>query len=414
MRLGVKLFVLAVFVALGLSFLATTGVLMWEFYDHGWLTLATFYSHLFIFFPAFGITALCAFYTPACVCTDLYWRHIRYGKVRFAVGAVAVAAASAVIATWVAGGRESSVFRITPQALKSDRGMPADCGGNTPCQRLPVMQALQNVREASQARLGLTDLARTCKPDPYVSPLPEELQRKRLCFASARRGDRFSLTSDDACCKAQKAFADAIIDLHEPRTSRSLTGLVHHVLLPGKVFFLLVVLIISTLLAIWRKPLEKHYDSYLPGIERGVLIGAAAMVIFPVMNHAFVQSAALLYGSAEDSGYRASAPFITAAFGVWALVVMLFFYRSGDKDLESLGRLGGVIGGGIAVFKYDLIIDVFVRVFGSGASLLTLGLLAVFAVFAIVALFVQTSEDIVHGEKTAFGSRGRPYDPYRS
>lgn len=394
MLLGVRLFVLMVFVALGLSFIATTAVLMWEFRDADWLALATFYSHLFIFFPTFGVVALCAFYLPACVCTDLYWRHVRLGKVRFVLGGVAVAAASVAIASWVSGGREGSIFRIAPAVLKSDRGVPAGCTAATPCRRLPVLEAVNNVREASQGRLGLTDLARSCRRDPYMSPPHQMLQRARLCFASTRKGEKGSLVDDEACCAAQSAFAQAIGDMHEPAGQRALTGLVHQALLPGKAFLMLVLLIISVLLAAWRRSLETHYAAYLPGIERGVLIGAAAMVIFPVMNHAFVQSAALLHGSAEGTGYRASAPFLTAAFGAWALVLLFFFYRSGDKDLESLGRLGGVAVGAVAVFKYDLIIDVFVRVFGSGASPLTLAGLAVAAVIAIVALFVRATEEL--------------------
>ena len=118
-----------------------------------------------------------------------------------------------------------------------------------------------------------------------------------------------------------------------------------------------------------------------------------------------------LYGSAAESGYRAAAPYFTFAFGAWAMLLLFFFYRRRDKDMEALGRLAGIAAGAIAVFKYDLIIDVFVRVFGSGATAVTLSGLTVAAVFAIIALFVQTSEDLAgskakRAQKDATSSSG--------
>ena len=58
MSLGLRIFIGFVFTTIGLSFLATTAVLFHEFEQVSWLALATFYSHLFIFFPTFGIVAL--------------------------------------------------------------------------------------------------------------------------------------------------------------------------------------------------------------------------------------------------------------------------------------------------------------------------------------------------------------------
>ena len=67
MSIGVRAFVFIVFGLMSLSFLATTATLAWEFWGSGWLTIANFYSRLFIFFPPFGIVTLIAFYPPACV-----------------------------------------------------------------------------------------------------------------------------------------------------------------------------------------------------------------------------------------------------------------------------------------------------------------------------------------------------------
>ena len=395
MLLGVRLFVLCVFVALGLSFIALPVALMLEFPAPDALTLGTFYSHLFVFFPTFGVATLCAFYTPACVFTDMYWKYVRHGRLRFGIGFAVLAAVSVSLAAWLGSGDERSMFEIAPAVLARDAGDPAGCGttGRQACRRLGVLTAANNVREVSQRRIGLADLGRSCRGDPLLEPVIGTAQRKRFCFASTPLREGAPLLTDAECCSAQKGFVEAIGEMYADTGHRSLTGRVHHSVLAGKIFFMLVLLLISVLLAVRRKSLDSHYAALLPGIERGVLIGAVAMVIYPVMSHAFLQSAALLYGATSEVGYRATAPYFTFAFGAWAILLLLFFYRRRDKEIEALGRLGGMLAGAVAVFKYDLIIDVFVRGFGSGATAVTLIGLVVVAVFAIVALFVQSFDE---------------------
>ena len=125
-----------------------------------------------------------------------------------------------------------------------------------------------------------------------------------------------------------------------------------------------------------------------------MLIGAAAMVTYPIMSHAFLQSAALLYGAATESGYRATAPYFTAAFGTWALLLLFFFFRRRDQDVRMIGRLGGAMAGGFAILKYELIVDIFVRVFGAGASVAMLAAVAAASITAVIALFAWTSEEM--------------------
>lgn len=408
MFLGVKLFVLGVFAALGLSFIALPITLMLEFPAADALTLATFYSHLFVFFPTFGVATLCAFYTPACVFTDMYWKHVRHGRLRFALGFGVVTAVAVSLAAWLGSSEERSMFEIAPDVLSKDVGEPSGCGatGRQVCRRLGVLAAANNVREVSQSRMGLAALARSCRVDPLLEPALGTAQRKRFCFASTPLREGAPLLTDAECCSAQKDFVDAIGVMYADKNQRSVTGRVHHALLAAKVFFMLVLLVISVLLAVRRTSLDSHYAGYLAGIERGVLIGAVAMVIYPVMSHAFLQSAALLYGATSEVGYRATAPYFTFAFGAWAILLLLFFYRRRDKEIEALVRFGGVLAGAVAVFKYDLIIDVFVRGFGSGATAVTLIGLAVVAVCAIVALFVQSFGEIF-ARRSGRGSRAK-------
>ena len=52
-----------------------------------------------------------------------------------------------------------------------------------------------------------------------------------------------------------------------------MTGQVHRWLLPLKVFFLLVLLTISFLLAARRHSMERYYGTHMLAVERGVLVG---------------------------------------------------------------------------------------------------------------------------------------------
>src|SRR5262245_66271534 len=87
---GARVFVALAFWLLGASFVASTGLLIYEFRDAEWRSLLIAHSHLFLFFPVFGLLALAAFYRPAVVFTDLFLRILRHGKFRFCFGLLVV------------------------------------------------------------------------------------------------------------------------------------------------------------------------------------------------------------------------------------------------------------------------------------------------------------------------------------
>lgn len=389
---GVRWFIGVIFGATGLAFLVTTGAMLWEFRQLDWLGIASFYSHLFVFFPTLGIVALAAFFLPACVFVDLYWRHIPYGRIRFIVGFLVVVAVSVALAMHMRKGAERSIYEIAPATLAADKGVDCSTGGQ--CKRLPVLKAVDNVRLVSQNRMGLSDLARNCEADPLKEDPAERLRIRRFCFATTPYSDKASRITDAECCVAQKGMLDAINTMYATPSQRSATGLLQDYLLAFNVFFLLMVLTIGVMLAVRRRRLERHYKHYLPAIERGMLVGAAAMVIYPVMVQAFLQSASLIVGSETPGGFRSFANVITWGFGAFGLLLLFFFYSRRDKEMQSLARIGGIVGSGIAIIKYDQIIDVFVRVFGSGAGWFNLMALIVLAVVGIIVLFVKTSRDI--------------------
>jgi hypothetical protein len=414
MSLGVRAFVAFVFTVVGLSFLATTGVLIWEYWNNDWLSQASFYSHLFIFFPTFGIVTLLAFYTPACVFTDMYMRHVPLGKVRFLFGLAVTIGISLLGTHLLTSSGERSIFEISPNVLVSDPGEPPGCAATGICERLPIAIAMDNVRRVSQTRIGLADLARNCRPDTLKDPLPGTMANKRYCFASTVLPNDINAvgeaqrSTDMQCCMAQQRFTDGVRTLHNQSGGRSLTAQAHTALLPFKIFFALVLFIISVMLAVRRVSMVTHYSAYLRAIERGVLVGAVAMVVFPVMSHAFLQSAALLYfGGGPTGGYRSTAPLFSFLLGAWGLLLLFFFYGQQNERVQNLARMGGMIGSAVAVVKYDAIIDIFVRLFGTGAGLVNVTLLCVAAVAAVLLILTWSNYDrpFRHGAKTADSDR---------
>jgi len=80
---GARVFVGIGFLILGTSFIASTGVLNYEFANTDWMTMVLAHSHLFLFFPLLGSLGLVAFYLPSVVFTHLYWTHLRGAKFAF-------------------------------------------------------------------------------------------------------------------------------------------------------------------------------------------------------------------------------------------------------------------------------------------------------------------------------------------
>jgi hypothetical protein len=381
MSRNIQAVVAIAFFILAISFFATTAVLYYEFRDHDWFTLAAFYSHLFIFFPSFGILALCAFYLPACALLDMYWNHVRYGRIRFIIATLVLVAASVLMGRALVAGDVPAIWWLTPQTLVADKGDPTGCkSADGQCRRHPVMDSVQEVRKVSQRRAGLSPFVRECKPDPLMEPAPE-LMQSRYCFVTKTK------STAEACCNAQTVFTVGLAQMYANERTHSVTGRIHAVTVPLKVFFLLMILAIGILLALWRRTIDKHYHAYGGRIERGILVGALAMLLWPVSNHGFLQSASLLYGKYGEGFYATLSPVMSFCFAAWALLLVLFFFRRHERDIEAAGKIGGGIASAVAIIKYNEIIDYATRFLGSGADPIELSVMAGLLVTAFVALY---------------------------
>jgi hypothetical protein len=153
--------------------------------------------------------------------------------------------------------------------------------------------------------------------------------------------------------------------------------------LPVFVFFMLILLAIGGLLVIRRTAVDTYYSDWVIRLERGVMLGALTMIVWPLTNHAFVASSAALYGAGTRSTYVALAPFFSALFGLWALMILFYFYRRAEKDAEGAGKAFGVLASILTVLNYPQIISYAERYLGAGAG--WQGLLILVALLVLAA-----------------------------
>ncbi|MFP3920575.1 MAG: hypothetical protein ACLFU3_02615 [Dichotomicrobium sp.] len=380
--------VFVIFAVLGASFLLIFAALVYEFQGSNWQSLATIYSQLFLFFPTFGILALCAFYFPACVFLDMYWNHIPMGRARIVMGGIVLAVASFAIAQPLLTG-VPAIWQIKPEVIEADRGEPPGCVENQQsCARLPVMEAVSLVREASRNRVGLAPFTRDCavEHDPFL-PIPESFNEVRYCFATGR------MATGAECCGAQADFREYMRTLHQPVENRAITGMVHEWVLPFIIFFLLVLFVIGLMLVIRRRSLDEYYGKSLNRLERGVLVGAFAMLFWPLSNHAYIQSSGAIFGGSSRSLFVTLAPGFSLLFGLWGLMLLFFFLRRYREDVELVGKIGGVIISAVAFLRYEELLGYFERMAGSGADSLSLGFLGAILLTAFLQLIIWRSYD---------------------
>ena len=132
------------------------------------------------------------------------------GQTRFTIGILLLGALSYLIAADLLASPKRSAWEIAPAVLKEDKGEPAGCAlGAGTCQRLPILQALKNLRHVSQTHLGLAEFIRDCDRDVLLEGAPGA-EAKRFCFASTPLSPSPPLQSDADCCRAQERLSAAV------------------------------------------------------------------------------------------------------------------------------------------------------------------------------------------------------------
>ncbi len=354
---GARIFVTLVFTLIGISFVAWTALFINEFRDHEWQSLLLLHSHLFLFFPTFGVLALVAFHLPSTVFTHMYWNHVPHGRLRFIIGTLIVIALTAVFSLNLLTTGPRQIWEISPNVLARDKADPDGCNpSRQTCRRVGLLDGVTSLRTAAQGRFGVSQFARTCRQDPLLE-VPQEFTRERFCFASGGK------LAGEACCTAQASYASHLDEVWAEPKNRSLTDAADIVAIPLKTFFVIVVVVIGVLLVAWRRLLEAQYASIAPVIERTMLIGALAMLPWPFMDYAFVQGMQTLSGRwTVGPQFR-----LSLIIAPWALLLLIFFLGRMSRKIERLGQLAGAVVSLIALLRYEQMSDAAVMLLGVGA-----------------------------------------------
>lgn len=372
-------FVFIVFCILGASFWVSTGTVISEFKDLDWPLIVAAHSHLFLFFPLFGTLALaCYYYTPSVVLTDYYWSRSWWLKVRFVIGFLAIIASAIILAAQYAGEKRRAIWEISPDALRAERAMPrptvAGCQeqrlggllrdvmtelnpgrnvdeGGKPCVRQPVIDTLRQLSLSTRERGRLSDFARSCIPDRHVEEAVEE-KALRYCFPTG------TLLTAKACCRAQAVFEQSVGDLATNVRTKSLTARVEEVAIAFKAFFVIVLSVVGLLLARWHKDIGRLYASKQQDIARGLVVGSAAMLIWPMMDYAYQLTSDVMFGKM----FRGVPPRVTLWFSIALIALLLlnlFLYaRRANGEMMSMSAvipLIGTLATVIAYASYDII-----------------------------------------------------------
>lgn len=371
--LGARIFVGVVFAILGAAFLGSSWLLFNEFRQGDWLTMVVAHSNLFFFFPILGILALVAFSLPATIFTHLYFNHIKLGKVRFLFGFLVVA-----LATWAVDRyldkSPRALWELSPAAIASDRGEPGDCSKGQ-C-RAAIGDVLASLRDGAQQRIGLSKFARGCGVDEYLEER-EEMKLLRYCFPAR------TMLDGRTCCTVQKKFSAVVDGLQADPRNRSQAALYDRIFMPLKIFFVLVVIVIGCLLAVWRDEVDKHYLRYVPAMERGIIIGAFAMLLWPAMDYGYQTTTNVLYGHiASGPQFR-----LSLVIAPWVLLLLFYFLRRLGKQGETIGQISGVIAAAVAVLRYEELNDWATKLLGVGMPMWMLAAILGFTVAGLLGLF---------------------------
>lgn len=387
MRPIAHVFVAVIFTLLGLSFLASTALVAWEFRELDWQAILIAHSHLFIFFPTLGILALCAFYLPSVIFTDHYWFHVKpIGKPRFFFGFALVLMGALYFANSLSVNPLRAVWEVSPAALRADlakgpvqasrcfdvvrletlaaaraRGeidrIPPPSELTRTCARLPVLTVMSDLREKAQHRLTLSVFARACRQDALLEGDPVA-DAGRYCFPAGQK-----LNAAD-CCRLQEAFDKNVRQLQLSTATRSLAAQYEPYLLIAKVFFILVLFVIGLFLLYWRSVLLTRYRYLLPAMERGVVIGAVAMVFWVIMDYGYQQTTDVLFGRT----YQGFPQRLSLAFLPWAVVLLFYFMERLGRDLQRIAQISTIVTSAVAILSYQQLSDVTARLFGVGAA----------------------------------------------
>lgn len=376
-HIGSRIAVTLVFAALYIAFAVETGVLIFEFGPSGLaLSMATLFAHNFLFFPIAGALALIAFWRPAVLLVDaLATGKIRHGWFTLCgllalIGLIAFGMSSAF-----AGSNTRSLFEIAPQAIVEDQGIAS---ADPALRRAAIGEVLVQLKINSAGEGGLSRFQSRCEPEWLRYGITANEQK--LCFPTG------TVTSAAACCQAKTDFRSYVNNLQADHPST--LAAVHRFVLPAKMVFLLLLLFIGVLLVRLRKPLTTLYGQAIQEVSFPLAAGGALVLLWPLMNAAYLSTSNLLTGDGLSNAYRVTAPLFALGFGVWALLLVFFHLRTYPNHVETALKSAGAIVAAIGVFRYEEIVGYLSRTLGVGGGIVGVTVFTVGVVSLIVAVIM--------------------------
>ncbi|MCG8441770.1 MAG: hypothetical protein MI723_08175, partial [Caulobacterales bacterium] len=337
-----------------------------------------------------GIAALFAFWRPTTVAVDAFARGVvAYGRFILPLGIAGCAAAAWFLAALLGGGDNRSFYEIAPDVLASDTAEAGVAGapvagpdGETRRSwqvppRAAVHEALSEVRWRS-SKAGLNYFADTCRTEEQL--FIQEQEVVKYCFVS---GEYLTIGQ---CCEVKKRFRTAVNALHAQ--GESLTAQVHRVVMPVKIFFLLVLVGVGVMLVNRRETIQAEYADEVDRFTFSLALGGLLMLHWPLMNSAYTLSYDIVFGDESGGAYRTNADLYTIAFAVWALMLVFYQLRSYPTQFETAAKMGGLVGAAVGVLSYESIIEYLNRELGIGASVQSLTVWGV-GVALLVVVFVS-------------------------
>ena len=382
-RLTSRIAVTVFFAVLYLGFAAETGMLLYEFGPSGLaIPMATMFAHNFLFFPIAGLLALIAFWRPAVLLVDaLSTGKIRNGWIILAVAAAIIGFLAWSLSSAFAASNTRSLFEVAPAAINADESVEAEEPG---ARRASIREALMQLHIMADADGGLASFQARCEPDWLRYSISANDQKH--CFATGTR------TTVAECCRAKTDFRARVNALEAESPSRLAD--VHRYVMPLKMVFLLTLLFIGILLVWFRKQLTRLYGKAVQQVSFPLAAGGALMLLWPLMNAAYLSTSALLTGDGLSNAYRVTAPLFALGFGIWALLLIFFHLRTYPSHIETALKSAGAIAAAIGVFRYEEIVNYLTRTLGVGGGLVAVIVftVAVASLIAAVLMGVKPPE----------------------
>lgn len=376
-HLGSRIAVTLLFALIYTAFLVETGALVHEFGPHGLaLPMATLFAHNFLFFPVAGALALIAFWRPAVLIVDaLATGQVPYGRVTLAAVAAVIGVTALAMSSAFAGSNTRSLFEVSPDAIMQDEGLASTDPAE---RRAAIGEVLIQLRINAAMDSGLQRFQSRCEPEWLRYGVTS--QEQKLCFPTG------TVTSVEACCRAKTDFRAYVNEMQASHPS--LLSSVHRYVLPVKMVFLLLLLFIGILLVWLRKPLTALYGKAVQQVSFPLAAGGALVLLWPLMNAAYLSTSALLTGDGLSNAYRVTAPLFALGFGVWAMLLIFFHLRTYPSHIETALKSAGAIGAVIGVFRYEEIVNYLSRTLGVGGGLVAVVVFTV-AVASLIAAVVM-------------------------